>query len=279
MKTILIPVDFSQESEKALSVAATIAKRIPAKLVLTHMMEIDNNTFSQVATDGVTKALYNSKLAAKRFDEFQDNDYLEDIIIEPLIQNHINFNNISSLADDISADLIIMGSSGSSGISEIIVGSNTEKVVRSANVPVLVVKKNGLHFSSDTILFVSDFNQESISAYHRIMNLAQILRAQVSYLYINLPGKAFKSTKQMDEILFNFFTKANHKDPIAAIKMVNRYADFSVEEGIYNFASLSATDIIAIPTHGRKGLAHLINGSLSEDIANHSIIPVLTVKI
>lgn len=151
--------------------------------------------------------------------------------------------------------------------------------MRSANVPVLVVKKNGLHFSSDTILFVSDFNQESISAYHRIMNLAQILRAQVSYLYINLPGKAFKSTKQMDEILFNFFTKANHKDPIAAIKMVNRYADFSVEEGIYNFASLSATDIIAIPTHGRKGLAHLINGSLSEDIANHSIIPVLTVKI
>lgn len=116
MKKILIPVDFSQESEKALSVAATIAKRIPAKLVLTHMVEIDNNTFSQVATDGVTKALYNSKLVAKRFDEFLDKDYLEDIIIEPLIQNHINFNNISSLADDISADLIIMGSSGSSGI-------------------------------------------------------------------------------------------------------------------------------------------------------------------
>ena len=38
-------------------------------------------------------------------------------------------------------------------------------------------------------------------------------------------------------------------------------------------------DIIGIPTHGRKGLAHFFSGSISEDIVNHSKLPVLTVKI
>lgn len=142
-----------------------------------------------------------------------------------------------------------------------------------------MVKYNELHFSSETILFVSDFKDEAISAYKRILDIAKHLGANMKFLYVNLPGNTFKSTKQMDEILFNFFTKAGHKDPIAAIKTVNRYADFSIEEGIFNFVHLSAVDIIAIPTHGRKGLAHFINGSIGEDVANHSIIPVLTIKI
>ena len=64
-----------------------------------------------------------------------------------------------------------------------------------------------------------------------------------------------------------------------AIKTVNRFSDYTVEEGIMNFASISSTDIIAIPTHGRKGWAHILQGSISEDVANHSLMPVLTVKM
>lgn len=279
MKTILIPVDFSKESEKALSVGATIAKRISAKLVLTHMTDRDDSSLIKTPVDTITKKLYYSKLASKRFSEFLEKDFLKDVLVEPIIQNHIDFSSISSLADDISADLIVMGSSGSKGIVEITTGSDTEKVVRSSHVPVLVVKKNGLNFASETILFVSDFKEESLDAYKRVTKVAEMLNAKMNFLYINLPDKSFKSTKQMDEVLFEFFTKAKHPDPVGAIKKVNRYADFSIEEGIYNFSYLSGTDIIAIPTHGRKGISHLLHGSISEDVANHSIIPVLTVKI
>ncbi len=132
---------------------------------------------------------------------------------------------------------------------------------------------------SETILFVSDFKEESINAYKRFSETAEMLNAKINFLYINLPGKSFKSTKQMDEVLFLFFTKAQHPDPIRAIKMVNRYADFSIEGGIYNFSHLCGTDIIAIPTHGRKGISRILHGSISEDVANHSIIPVLTLRI
>jgi len=279
MKIILIPIDFSKESEKALSVGATIARRISAKLVLTHMVDLDERSLTKNPSDNFAQKLFQSKLAAKNFDEFLEKDFLDGIVVDTLLQNHIDFKGISELANELSADLIVMGSSGSKGLMEITKGSNTEKVVRSSNVPVLVVKKNELKFSSETILFVSDFNEESIDAYNRISEFAQMLNAKMNCLYINLPGTAFKSTKEMDEILFKFFTKAGHKSPLEGIKSVNRYADYSIEKGIYNFSNLSTTDIIAIPTHGRKGLSHLLNGSISEDVANHSIIPVLTLRI
>jgi nucleotide-binding universal stress UspA family protein len=279
MKTILIPVDFSKESEKALSVGAKIAKRIAAKLILTHMADVDTSSLVKTPADKITEKRDQSKLAAKRFHEFLEKDFLKDVLVEPIMQDRVDFDSISSFADDISADLIVMGSNGSNEPDVSTTGSNTERVVSSSKVPVLVVKKNELNFSSETLLFVSDFMEESLEAYQKISAIAAMLQAKMSFLYINLPSTAFKSTKQMDEILFSFFTKSQHPDPVAAIKMVHRYADFSIEEGIYNFSNLSAVDIIAIPTHGRKGGLHLLHQSISGDVANHSIIPVLTVRI
>ena len=60
---------------------------------------------------------------------------------------------------------------------------------------------------------------------------------------------------------------------------VHIYNDISVEQGILNFASKINAGLIGIGTHGRKGLAHFFNGSISEDIVNHANRPVVTFKI
>ena len=109
--------------------------------------------------------------------------------------------------------------------------------------------------------------------------VSKMLKTRIEFLYVNTPGNNFKSTREVDDILLEFFKATKHSDPVKAIKTVNRYSDYTIEDGISNFASISSTDIIAIPTHGRKGLAHILQGSISEDIANHSIMPVLTVKM
>jgi|TARA_R110000868_G_scaffold143068_1_gene360734 nucleotide-binding universal stress UspA family protein len=279
MKIILIPVDFSKESEQALIVGASIARRISARIVLPHMTKLDDGSLNQESPDSITNRIYNSKLIARRFDEFLNKEFLAGIIIEPVLQNHIDFINISSLALNISADLIIMGTRGSKGILEITNCSNTEHVVRNSSVPVLIVKNNGINFSSETMLFVSDFLEESVDAYKRVFQISEMLSSKLNMLYINLPGKHFKSTIQMDKTLFNFFTKAEHQDPVAAIKMVNRFADFTIEDGINNYSNLSSTDIIAIARHERAGYSHMLQRSISEDVAKHSIKPILTVKI
>jgi nucleotide-binding universal stress UspA family protein len=60
---------------------------------------------------------------------------------------------------------------------------------------------------------------------------------------------------------------------------IQYYCDKTIEEGIFSFSSDYNTDVIAIPTHGRRGLAHFFAGSIGEELVNHSDIPVLTFKI
>ena len=60
---------------------------------------------------------------------------------------------------------------------------------------------------------------------------------------------------------------------------LNIYNDISVEAGILNFTKLIEADVIILNTHGRRGLAHLFNGSIGEDLANHAKLPVITFKL
>jgi hypothetical protein len=57
------------------------------------------------------------------------------------------------------------------------------------------------------------------------------------------------------------------------------YNDLSIETGVLNFSKEIEADLIGISTHGRQGLSHFINGSISEDLVNHAKRPVITFKI
>jgi len=277
MKTILIPTDFTSTSSKALEIGATIAKRISAKIILTHMAGIEEGLLTKATN--YEETVYHTKLAEKQYSELLKQPFLDDILVEPVLQKKLDFTSINDFAKDIDASLVVMGSHGSSGLKEVFKGSNAEKVVRSSEIPVLIVKENDLVFAPERLIFASNFDEDAISAYYKIIEIATLLSVQIELLFVNLPNDYFISTKEMDEKLLRFFNKVNHPNPVNAIKIVNRVADYSVEQGVFNFASLSGADIIAIPTHGRKGLSHFLNGSIGEDIANHSSLPVLTVKM
>ena len=60
---------------------------------------------------------------------------------------------------------------------------------------------------------------------------------------------------------------------------LNIYNDISVEKGILGFARESNAQLIGMSTHGRKGISHFFNGSVSEDLVNHANMPVMTFKI
>ena len=57
------------------------------------------------------------------------------------------------------------------------------------------------------------------------------------------------------------------------------YNDSNIEKGILNFSHSVNADIIAICTHGRTGISRLLTGSISEDLVNHTSIPMVTFKI
>ncbi len=277
MKKIIVPIDFSGHSEFALQVAADIAKKHKAELVLLHMLDISDQMISITEATQRRELLFFMQLATKRFEEFVAKDYLIGIQVTPLIKHHKVFEEINNVATEIHADLIVMGSRGATGIKGFFVGSNTEKVVRTSEVPVLVVKTDIEKFAPKTIVFASDFDQENLAAFQKVKKFADSFGAKIKMVYINTPNVKFKSTLEIREQMRQFLSASSISNYSEDLVVFN---DYTIEDGIRNAAYNLLADMIAIPTHGRKGINKiLVGGSVSEDVANTLDLPVLTVKI
>lgn len=277
MKKILVPVDFSEHSEYALEVAAILAKKHDADIIALHMLGLSEAMLTKDESQEIAEAIYYLKLAEKRFSDFLDRDYLEGLNVKSAVQNYKIFKEIDGAAHDYHADLIVMGSHGSSGLREVFVGSNTEKVVRTSSIPVLVVKNRPINFSMDKMVFACDFSLEYISAYKKAASLADSFGSQVHLLYVNTPDR-FMRTSEMESRAFKFLAEAG-EDHVDRYDTVRYYCDRTVEDGIFTFSNANKIDLIALPTHGRRGLAHFFAGSIGEELVNHSDLPVLTFKI
>jgi nucleotide-binding universal stress UspA family protein len=275
MKTILVPVDFSEYAENALKIASQIAKKQNAKIIAMHMMGLSKAiiTKEQNSMEGI----FYIKLTKKRFSEFLDKDYLKDIIIETTVKNYMVFSELDEVAQEHKADLIVMGSHGSSGVQEVFVGSNTEKVVRTSKTPVLVIK-NQTAFEPKTAVFACDFKTESLISFQKAMEFFKTLGVTVKLVYINQPNENFKSNQDIEQQIVSFLVHLKDEYNILP-EDITIYADFSVELGVFNFAKKVKAGLIGIPTHGRRGLAHFFSSSIGEDIVNHSKLPVVTFKI
>lgn len=279
MKTIIVPVDFSEYSEHALHAAAKLAKKYDAKIIAVHMLELSTVHAYGEATrnDQMEKGLFYIKRAEQEFDKFLNRDYLNGISITPVIRHFKVFSELGEVAEENKADLIVMGSKGSSGLNEFFVGSNTEKVVRYSEIPVLVIKSKPLEWNINRVVFATDFSEETSDAFLKLTNLLKPLNAELRLLNVNEPGDGFKDTDEMEKNVESFLMSA--EGSLNRLKDVYYISSRSAEKGILKYANKVNADMIAIVTHGRTGLAHFFEGSISEDLANHGNFPILTLKI
>ncbi len=277
MKKIIVPIDFSEYSEYALETAAILAKKNNAEILALHMLEISDAILTKNEDSMQMETLFFLKLAKQRFSEFLDKEYLKDITVTPVVKHFKVFSEVNDVAKEHNADLIVMGSHGSSGLKEFFVGSNTEKVVRHSEIPVLVTKHNPILTDFENVIFACDFSDQAVEPYLRACSMFESLGSKIHLVYVNLPSESFKSSAEMEARVVTFLKKANGDiDKLGSVKYVS---DYTVEKGILNFSNLVGADLIAVATHGRTGLAHFFEGSISEDIANHSMLPVMSFKM
>lgn len=277
MKKIIVPIDFSEHSEYALKTAAQLAKKYNAELLALHMLEMSDIMLTASEGEQYQKAVFFLKLAEQKFETFLAKPYLQDIKVIPIVKHFKVFSEVNDVAQEEDADLIIMGSHGVSGLKEFFVGSNTERVVRNAEIPVLVVKHELTNASFDQVLFATNFDEENVEAYLKATRLFDKLGSKLKLVYVNLPNEHFKSSTEIENKISEFLMTANGN--LDKLKDVAYHADYTVEQGILNYAEKIGADLIAIPTHGRKGVTHFFAGSIGEDIANHSKRPVMTFRI
>lgn len=277
MKQIIVPVDFSEYSEFALEAAASIAKKYGSELTVLHMLELSNAILTAGNDSLNEEAVFYLKLAEKKFETFLDKPYLEGLKVTPVVKHFKVWSEVNDAAKEHNANLIVMGSHGASGVKEVLVGSNTQKVVRHSDIPVLVIKHNPILLDFENAVFACDFTDEAIAPYLNAKLTFSKLGVKMHLVYVNSPDSNFRSSSEIDKCIADFLKKADGDlENLSSVRVVS---DYSIEKGILNFANLTGADVIAVATHGRKGLAHFFEGSISEDIANHSTLPVMTFKI
>lgn len=274
MKRILVPTDFSKYSEEALKVAAQIARKNNSEIILLHMLELPHQT-SDIMGGGnsIPEIMFYKNKAINNLEKLMDIDYLKGINVSEAIEFKKVTEGIIDASKKNNVDLVVMGSHGTSGFNELLVGSNAEKIVRLSNIPVLVIKKEEEKFKTKNFVFASDFSKETRKPFRKMLEFAKIFDSNLFLVMICTPNN-FKTTYESKKIMLDFIADFNIENYSSHI-----YNDTNIENGIVNFANSVDADLIGMCTHARTGLAHFFNGSILEDLVNHSIKPIITFKI
>ncbi len=277
MKNIIVPVDFSNHSEYALKTAALLTQKNDATIYALHMLDMQEMSLSESEVYLHEKTAFFLKLAEKRFHDFLKKEYLKNIKVVPIIKHYKVFKEVDAIAKEVNADLIIMGSHGASGFKEFFIGSNTQKVIRHANVPVLVIKNEMANIEFTDIVVASDFSSESIPAFQKMLKTLEPMNAKKHIVYVNAPFDSFKTTPEMDALADEFLMKLEgNTDRKINVHFV---CARTILQGILDFSNSVGADLIAVITHGRTGFANFMEGSVAEDVTNHATLPIISFKI
>jgi nucleotide-binding universal stress UspA family protein len=279
MKKILVPTDFSKPAQIAVDVAADIAQKSNSELILLHVAEeaVGNsfNVEGQVSSDaeGWEDKIFTMRLiekAKKQMAKLEEDVRSKGVKVRPELRLGTPFHGMRTIITDRKVDLVVMGTAGQSKLQDMIIGSNTEKVVRHSNCPVLTVHKKPIRSEFKNIVYATSMSKDE-QVFSRIVRRTQELyNATVHLVRINTPGN-FQRDTQVKRYMEDFAKKLQLKN-----FTINVFNDLSEEEGIVYFADSINADMIAMATHGRTGFAHVLAGSIAEDVVSHSKRPVLT---
>lgn len=267
MKKILVPCDFSKPAVNAFRFALDVALQSKGTVHLLHIVELP------VLHDSVLMPVLNfEEQLLKELKEKAETEFKKLIAkykIEGVkVTRHVVFGAVTTMILDYvtenSIDAVIMGTHGASGAREFFVGSNTEKVVRRAPVPVLTTKE---YYKGPVknIVLPNNLDAENQSEFiARVKTLQSFFKAQLNIVWINTPEKFTSDTITLERLL------AFAKQYKLTNYTTHVFNAMNEEEGIIQFSKLIDADMIAMATHGYKGIAHLVNGSLAEKVVNHA---------
>lgn len=274
MKHLLVPCDFSNAAVEAFKFAVELAASNQSEVMV--MKAIDVPIIYEGPYTGGTYVLDPPIMAEleararKDFDQLKSNYVKGNILVSFTIHHGSVAGMIRQIIDDKKPDLVVMGTQGASGWDEFFVGSNTEKIVRHSNVPVMVIRKAPKLASIKDIVLPTTLESDQVDFMAKVKELQSLFGATLHLLIVNTPGNLMRGSGEKQQM--EKYTEQNGLKDFT----INIREAFSVEEGITNFVHEIEADMLAMGTHGRKGIAHLFMGSITEDLVNHIHCPIWT---
>lgn len=277
MKKILVPTDFSLPATNAFHFAVQVAQRIDAQIILLNVISFEFSSFNvggEVANN--PEEMHNHaeyvRLSINKLKRFAGLYPKVDTVTKSKFGEPEDI--ITSSIQDYDIDLVVMGTHGTSGLKEFFIGSHTQKVIRDAKCPVIAIKDRVDLEQLESITLAFDLDDKGIEAVNMIKSLSEMLNLTLNLAHIRLKYDYSRTVFEVEQDVKSFLQKTSAADTSYQIL----YADH-IEDGIIDAAETMNSGIIAMATHSRQGLMHLLKGSLTESLANHSDKPLMSVSM
>jgi nucleotide-binding universal stress UspA family protein len=294
IRTILVPIDLSEESYRALEFALPLAKRFDATVHAVHVYE-GAQQLSSIATGPV---LFSDSEIARRIEKEADRRCgMGPKRSKCHIRSGKPLREIVAAAEELKADLIVIATHGTGGLKHLMLGSTAEKTVRYAPCPVLVVReaargpvKTAMEgIVLEKILVPVDFSEcakegaryasafaTKVGADLLLMNVAHTADFTASDPNVVPPEWSelvetarIAAEDELDKMV-NFL-------PLTGISAETEVAVGTPLEKLIERTKQPDVDMVIMSSHGYTGLRHVFLGSLAEQLVREAHCPVLVV--
>ena len=273
MKKVIVPTDFSRASLNALNYAITFFKEQKTELILFHAVEypvpvgmeygiVNGDVLTQQLNSAVSQASQKLEAVIRTLPKSDNISY------EYLVEVGSLVSWVRNQLPETNADLMVMSTTGASGLKGIFVGSNTEKVVRCAACPVISIPKDAKWQPVVDIVVPFESKELSDEFLKALKDLQSQLNAGLQMIWVKTPN-----SQSPEEDLISEMIDSMHRHGFKKFK-VNTRRSYSPAQGVIAFTAEVKGAMVAMPTHGRKGLRQLLQNSVTEEVVNQSVIPV-----
>lgn len=254
IENILVPTDFSQSAENALSFAAKIAEKFNARIFLMHTA---SSAYTYISMDRLNK-----QISDERF---------KDLDIRTLVEIGNPGPSILKQIDVTSADLIVMGNKGRSG-ARILFGSTTSKIISDSPVPVMTIPEQSSLKDLKQIVFATDYHSGDLSSLKKTIGWAQKFNSELHVLHVSPseetnPDLSFRDFKGMVE------EQTDYKKLI-----FNRIANESFLKGFSNYLDEFKVSLVVLTKYKKSFIEEIMEKNHTKQIQFYLNIPLLVLN-
>lgn len=281
MEKILVPIDFSDFSQKALDYAALIAQKAHSEITICHatVPHIPPGANAHLYQQDVKEQLRASKQKLAEITTKYTNQYNYDkdgqsLVIDFEIIEDLPADAIANWVTELDPYLIVMGTQGATGLQRVMLGSVTTAVMERVHCPVMAIPEKAEVKSLDKIVYASNFDRRDSEVIDLLMNLASYFTADIECLHINTDLEKLQEAENRMAVLEEkyWFTSLNQ------LRFRIEKGEGGFEKGLDDYLSSHETDLLVMLTHERSFLEGLFHRSQTKNMAFHTTVPLLVFK-
>ena len=278
MQSIVVPTDFSFISFNALELAKKIAAKIDGTIYLVHVIEPFIDKYAGLKEIGTfdQDESFTSKLKEKIANELKilkkaHASRFYEIKARVLIGDP--FQKIKEFIQFMEPDLVIMGAKGHTDTKEFLLGSLSEKVVRSNPYPIITVKEKVDTNDLKNIVYATDLEDEHAQLVKLLKKIQSLFESKLHIVKINTRKNFSNDIDTMVE-----FRRLADKYQLEDYTL-SCYSHEDEEYDVVYFADHQKADLIAMGVKEKSAIQRLISGgSLADEVKDHTFRPVLTFR-